>query len=129
MLRPLVEFCAQVYHPLLIEEQEEKLEGLQKIALRIIYGFGMNYCDLLKKANLSTLKERREKAFIKFANQLSQSERFKEWFPLSKDVGMSLRNIKKIEEQYARTDRLYRSPLYSMRRALNKEEEDRKTTD
>ena len=51
----------------------------------------------------------------------SNSEDFKHWF-VEKDYGeVNLRQKKKYEEMYARTNSLKNSPLLYMRRALNEE--------
>ena len=68
------------------------------------------------------LAEIREAAFLKFAKTLASSERYGNmWFPL-KDQTRTLRNNIRYEEFYARTERLYNSPVYRMRRLLNQEE-------
>ena len=65
MLRPIVEFCSVVYHPMLNNEQSLRVERLQKIALKIVFGFGLEYDELLEKAGIERLEERRKKAFNK----------------------------------------------------------------
>ena len=57
---PSIEYCSVVYGPLLSESESEKLEHLQRSALRIIYGYKMSYKKLLKTAGLETLKKRRK---------------------------------------------------------------------
>ena len=42
-----------------------------------------------------------------------------DWFPLSDVTGVALRSRRKYFESQARTERLFNSPLYSMRRLLN----------
>ena len=104
-----------------IRDRSDKIERLQKIALKIIYGFSLTYEELLAKSGLHSLQYRRKEAFKKFAASLASSDRYgNEWFPL-KNTARSLRKEKKYEEFYARTDRLYNSPLYKMRRILNEE--------
>ena len=127
MLRPLIEFCSPVYHSLLSEEQSMRLEGLQKMALQIILGFGLNYCGLLDKANLKTLKERRELAFLNFAKSLVKNPRYNKWFPLNNERNLNLRSERLYKEEHSKTTRLFNSPLFSMRRALNEEEHVQKT--
>ena len=46
MLRPLLEYCAVVYNPMLNNDQVDRLERLQRVALRVIYGFELSYSDL-----------------------------------------------------------------------------------
>ena len=121
MLRAIIEFCQVIYHSMLTEEQNNNIEKLQKMALQIIYGFGISYAELLEKSGLETLQVRRERAFLKFAITLSGSARYSHWFPEC-DNSVNLRRGNRYQEHYARTSRLYKSPLFSMRRLLNKEE-------
>ena len=121
MLRPLIEFCSPVYHPLISNEQNVRLEGLQKMALKIIYGFNLNYEELLEKAQIKTLEERRVDSCNNFMNKLVLSEQFGNLFPRNEiDFHMDLRHQNVYHEEFARSKRLYDSPLYSMRRMLNR---------
>ena len=128
MLRSIIEFCNVVYHSMLTEEMNLEIERVQKMALKIIYGFNLSYEKLLKKSGLSTLKTRRESAFLKFANTLANNQRYTDWFPTADQLNYSLRTNKKYSEFYARTNRLYTSPLYTMRRVLNTGNEDNEET-
>ena len=119
MLRPLLEYCHVIYNSMLSKEQSEKLESLQKRALKIVYGFGFTYEDLLTKAGMQKLQERREDACLKFAKKLSSSDRFRSYFPLNDQCRQVTRNKKTYIEEYARTSRLYDSPLFYFRRILN----------
>ena len=120
MLRPIIEFCSPVYHPLLSKEQSDNLERLQKLALKIIIGFNYTYVELLEIAEIKSLEERRKEAFQKFAVTLTKNERYRSWFPRIEEGTRNTRNIKIYTEEFARTARLYNSPLFSMRRVQNK---------
>ena len=122
MLRPIIEFCSVVYHPMLTIEMSNDLERLQKMSLKIIHGFGIEYEELLRKSNLKTLEHRRTEAFKKFSNAVVLNERYESWFPTNVETSHDLRHRKRYCEFYARTNRLYNSPLYAMRRALNSED-------
>ena len=103
------------------EEAKERLENCQKTALRIIFGLNISY-DLMRiNYRLPTLNERRKFLFEKFSRKMAGSERFqKKWLP-KKDIesDRELRNRKEYIDFFARTERLYRSPLFEMRRILN----------
>ena len=124
MLRPLLEYCHVIYHSMLSKEMSDRLESLQRKALRIIYGFGIPYEELLAIANVSTLQERRNEASIQFANKLVQSERFKRYFPINNCDGVETRRRRKYLEENCRTSRLYNSPLFFLRRLLNQSYDD-----
>ena len=120
MLRPIIEFCGNVYHAMLTNEMTERLESLQRRALRIIFGFEKTYAELLSVSNLEKLHVRRERMCLNFALKLTNSPRFSKWFPtIEEGTGPSLRNRKIFKEEYARTSRLYNSPIFYMRRKLN----------
>ena len=119
MFRPIIEFFHVVYNSMLSEEIDAQIERVQKMALKIIYGFEYKYEELLEKSGLETLKKRREKAFLKFTFNLIKNERYSAWFPLVEQSNYSLRNTKTYSKEYARTTRLFNSPLFAMRRALN----------
>ena len=69
-------------------------------------------------SGLETLEKRREKALLKFAQKASSNPQFMDWFPRNNNRS-SQRTGKEFEEKFARSDRLYNSPLFAMRRALN----------
>ena len=121
MLRPILEFCSPIYHSLITKEQSCKLERLQKTALYVIYGFDKKYESILHISGLQTLEERRKNAFKNFALSVVKNERYASWFPRQEGHQINLREKRTFTEHYARTDRLYNSPLYSMRRLLNEE--------
>ena len=73
VLRPIIEFCSAVYHLLLTAAQSEGLERLQLRALRIIFGFGMKYTELLAVANMNTLEERKKRESVSFDKNLQET--------------------------------------------------------
>ena len=123
MLRPHLEYGSPVFHPMLTEKMSEDLERQQRRALKIIYGFGESYSCLLNKTGLKTLRLRREEACKNFAKKLLESTRFNYLFPENEyeEEAVVLRKTKKYKEEYAKTNRLYNSPLFYMRRELNNE--------
>ena len=57
---------------------------------------------------------------INFAKKLAQSHRYSDWLPAYVPGRAGLRSEQRYEEFFARTNRLYNSPIYYMRRQLNK---------
>ena len=113
-----MEYSSVTFGPMLAKYEKNRLENVQKKCLRIIYGYGLDYETLLQMADLETLDTRRQNALLKFARKSSNNPQFKKWFPLNKNRS-SQRGGKEFEEKFARSDRLYNSPLFAMRRALN----------
>ena len=114
-----------VWHSGLTKENEDDLERVQKSAVRIIIGNNLeNYNDALIKANLDSLKDRREELCYKFANKCTKSEKSKDLFPLRlKEHAMETREQEKYYVQHANTERLKNSSVIFMQRLLNKYEE------
>ena len=54
----------------------------------------------------------------KFAENAAANPIYEGWFPLN-EGREGTRHRKRYEEKLAKTDRLYRSPVYAMRRHLN----------
>ena len=67
LVRPVIEYACQVWHPGLTIEQTHLIESVQERALKMIY-HGVTYEDAIVLAKLDTLSERRknlcEKLFI-----------------------------------------------------------------
>ena len=75
-VRPIIQYTSVVYGPLCNERESMRLERLQVMALKIIYGHSHSYASLLKKSDLKTLKERRNDALERFAVKIEKNERF-----------------------------------------------------
>ena len=119
VIRSSIEYAIPVYHPLLTLTQSDKLEKLQKRALKIIYGYKVSFNEALTKSGLQRLSERRAEIFKKFCVKTSSNALFSHWLPLNTSTGYNLRKERKYKEEPARTERLMRSPIFAMRRLLN----------
>ena len=117
LIRSIMEYSSVTFGPMITKYDKNRLENIQKKCLRTIYGYGLSYEELLEKSNIETLENRRQKALRKFANKAANNPQFMHWFPLNKN--RTGRHRKVYEELFARSDRLYRSPLFTMRRLLN----------
>ena len=116
VVRPILDFCTVVYHPMLTDEQDQEVERLQAKALKNIYGFKNSYSVMREKAGITTHRARRIALCDKFAENAAAGGHFG-WFALQS--GKSGRHGDTYQEFQARTDRLYNSPLYYFRRRLN----------
>ena len=105
---------------MLTDEQDQRIERLQSSALRSIYGYDTSYARMRELAGVETLRDRRIAASDKFASKCLGSTHFSQWFPL-REGGRSRKGETYVEE-YARTNRLYNSPIFYMRRRLNGKE-------
>ena len=121
VILPIFDYCSCVYNSSLTQNQVSALERLQAQALKAIYGYEHSYRSLLERTGLRTLQARRDVRTLKFAKKSAQSARFKNWFPLQ-PIERRTRNTRHqllYREDHARTNRLYNSPLFHMRRLSN----------
>ena len=117
-VRSVLEYSSNVYHSQLNQHQINLLERVQKRSLRVIYGYQHTYEHLLELSGLEKLETRRQNAFEKFTNKTLKKPKYQSWFPLKTQI-REVRNIRPYIEENAISQRLYRSPLYAMRRYLN----------
>ena len=120
-IRPVLEFAAPTYHPMLTLEMLDEIEGIQKRASKLIFGWNTHYDEIIESGKMELLDNGREKLTVNFARKTAKQERFTDWFEEKKYNGLNLRHEKKYEEKFARTERLKKSPLYHMRRKLNED--------
>ena len=117
VMRPVVDYCAVVYHPLLTDEQDQAVERLQAQALKNIYGYKDSYATMREKVGVTTHRARRIAMCDTFAEKAASNPRFASWFP--ERTGRSGRHGEKYKEFLARTDRLFNSSLFYYQRRLN----------
>ena len=120
VIRPVCDFASVTYHSMLTAEQAEDIERVQKRAMKLIFGWDTNYSQLLEEGRIESLEERRKRMVINFARKTASNPRFEKWFPKREYNGVELRREQIYEEKFARTERLKKSPVYNMRRELNK---------
>ena len=116
-VRPVFDYCAVVYHPMFMDEQDQAVERLQVQALKNIHIYKGSYRTMREKAGVTTHRGRRITLCDKFAEKASNHPRFEGWFPFR--MGRSGRHAETYQEMPARTDRLFNSPLFYYRRRLN----------
>ena len=120
-IRPVVEYCAVIFHSQMTDEQDELLERQQNLVLKYIYGPKISAGKLRELSGVPTLRQRRIDICDKFAKKAKDSARFARWFP-KKCSDRPTRKSTAAEtyvEKFARCDRLKNSPVYYMRRRLN----------
>ena len=119
VIRSVLEFASVVYHSLLTKKMANLLENVQKRALRLIYGYNIPYSELLEISTQPALEERRITSIDRFIKSALKNPKYgPRWFPQRSDTRLTRNPIVYLEEQ-ATGNRLYNSPLFSMRRKLN----------
>ena len=81
MIRPIAEYCSNVFYSMLTISDSLEIERIQMQALKTIFDWRVSYKDLLVKSGLECLDVRREVAFLEFAKKASKKPRFASWFP------------------------------------------------
>ena len=118
-IRPLLEYAAPTFHPMLNNYLRDQIEQIQKRACKLVFGWDSSYDKLCESGTITTLEKRREALTLNFAKKCIKDNRFQHWF--KEKPRNNLRSNKIYEEQFAKTERLRKSPLFYMRRALNEE--------
>ena len=122
LVRSAVEYCAIVYHSMIPQYLSDRLEALQRRALRIIFGWNVDIGTVMAARNIDTLQERREAAVLKFALKNERIEKYGgKWFEKNEDVEVGLRpgTRNTYKEQLCRTERTKSNPVVYMTRVLN----------
>ena len=83
-----------------------------------MYGYDKSYSELLSLSGLKSLEERRNVAILKFAKKTSENVNYSNMFPL-KENDRNLRKNEVFLEEFAHTERFYKSPIFTYRRLLN----------
>ena len=122
IIRPAIEYSSVVYHTLISNELAEKLEAMQRHAVRIICGFDGDVRNKMEDIGMSTLRERREEAVLKFAIKNERNPRYGgRWFQETQQRERSVRasTWSKYVEQRCRTGRMQNNPINYMTKMLN----------
>ena len=85
-IRPLLEYCAPVFHASLTAKQAQQLERIQKRAVKIIAGYDRCYQDILQQLNLDTLADRRQMLSLRLGKQIFNSESHRDLLPKQRGV-------------------------------------------
>ena len=120
-IRSILEFNCAVWFSSISEEECSDLERVQKNACRLILkNKYINYDQALACLKLETLKERRSKLALKFAENCLKNEEMQFLFPKTNAKDHNLRNTETFHVKFAHSSRLYRSSIPTLQRMLNK---------
>ena len=113
--RSVLEYGAPVWSGDISNGNVNQIERVQRNALKIIFGGGSNYEDLLEEIEEDSLKERRNKLCTNLAEKCLKDPKFAKWF---KD-GIKTRNTVHFVEPEAKTKRYRKSAIPHLTRLLN----------
>ena len=69
IIRSILDYCCQIWHPGLTKQQSKEIEAVQKRCLKIIYP-AVSYATSLKIASLERLSDRRERLVKELFNEI-----------------------------------------------------------
>ena len=122
VLRSTVEYCSVVYHSMIPTYLSDKLETLQRRALKIIYGWHEDIDDIMQIKGIQTLADRRENAVTNFAIKNEHVSKYgKKWFKETVATERVVRQTTrdKYVVPFCRTDRMKANPVVNMTKKLN----------
>ncbi|XP_078594556.1 uncharacterized protein LOC144872371 [Branchiostoma floridae x Branchiostoma japonicum] len=120
-IRPVTEYAAPVWHPGLTNTQTQRIEKVQRRAVRIILGSDIAYSEACTLLRLPSLHERRSSLTLNFAKSLLSSELYRHFLPDMRGniSSRSTRSSTKLNLQRCRTERYRNSAIPHMTRLLN----------
>ena len=124
IIRPTADYCSVVYNSIIPGYIADKLEGVQRHALRIIYGKNSDIDAVMAVKSIEKLSDRRNKKCLDFALKAVNTERFgKRWFP-ENNIERAARQTtrKRYVEKFTRHERSRNNPIAYMARLLNEHE-------
>ena len=121
VIRSATEYCSIIYHGLTPKYLMDKLESIQRQALKIIYGWNRDITEIMETKGIDTLEKRREANLLRFALKAEGSERYcNKWFKRTNTERIVRPNTRNYyEEPFCRTERMKGNPVVMMTKILN----------
>ena len=120
-VRSHCEQSSSLWHSGLTVHEENDLERVQKVALKIILKEQYkNYNNAMNVLELETLKERRTNLCLSFATKCLSNPKMKQMFPPNNRTHkMDPRSYEHFQVMHANTERMKCSPIIYMQNLLN----------
>ena len=119
-VRAVVEYCAPVFHSLLTSGQEEVLEKMHRLAVRICFGFHTPVDQTMQIYGIETLKSRRVRRYDSLIRKAFHNPTFRDkWFPKRPPDLHNLRRRREVTKTRAQTTRMFNTPLAFFQRRAN----------
>ena len=111
-----------LWHSGLTQEEEQKIENIQKSSLKIILQeMFINYDTALEICALQKLSERRKSHCLSFAKRCLKNVQTKSMFPLNPDLPQNLRHPEKYQVNFTHTESYKNSTVPYCQRLLNQD--------
>ena len=122
IILPSVEYCSEIYDTLIPQYIANKLESVQRQAVKIMFGWSRDVHEIMETEEIETLQTRRTRACLNFANRNINSNFGRRWFPENPTERRARTTTRRnYEERIPRTERDKNNPLQHMIRLLNKQ--------
>ena len=120
-IRSVTEYCSVVFHSSLTQQQNNKLEKIQKTCLKVIYGDEYeDYESALAKSGLQKLSERRLKRCLDFSLKCLSNPKMRKMFPENPNFSERIRHSEMFSVNFASTNSYKQSAIPFCQRLLNK---------
>ena len=119
-IRSLLEYCSVAWHSTLTVEQSLKIENVQKLCLKVIFGSEYSsYEDALKWSGLERLNERRQQKCLKFGLKSLLHPVHSKLFPVNNDTNCDTRKKEHFHVNWANSESYRMSAVPYIQRMLN----------
>ena len=122
IILPSVEYGSEVYDSLIPQYIANKLETVQRQAIKIMFGWSRDVEEIMQSEEIETLQARRTRACLNFANRNVSNGFGERWFPLNPAERQARHTTRRLyEERIPRTERDKNNPVQHMIRLLNRQ--------
>ena len=125
-IRSVTEYCSTAFHSSLTADQDNKLEAIQKVSLKVIMGQSyVSYEDALSVTGLNTLHARREERCLNFGLKAVKHRQLNSMFPLKQvESTQNTRGRETYQVNFALTEAYKQSAVPTIQRMLNRHTEE-----
>lgn len=119
-IRSVIEYCAPVLYSMLKSGQFNRLERLQTICLKTIYGFEFSSNQVRQLASIQTIQDRFSQLTDNFILKEAKNN-VMGWFEVRSSIEYidKLRNPRKFQELNSKSTKMYQGPVAYFIRRLN----------
>ena len=115
-VRSILEFGVPVWNGSITQLEVKKLERVQRIAVKLIYGNMEKYSKILDKLKMEKLVDRRQRLCLNFAKKAVKHSKFNSWFKQEENTNSG--RVLYCETK-SRGVKLQKSPIPYLTRLLN----------
>ena len=121
-IRSKAEYMSALWHSSLTQEEDRKIENIQKSSLKIILQeMFIDYDTALEICALQKLSERRQSHCLSFVKRCLRNKQAAGMFPLNPEVPLNLRFTEKYQVNFAHTENYKNSTVPYCQRLLNQD--------